>query len=239
MKLYDNGYISNYLIHWAGKSKSPNERASVLSQIATTCQLLLSKNDFFFDGSLKVIDKMVCFTDVPLGYSKLHCERYSNFGIAFHKLRLMNKGAQPVFYFSHIFRNDMGKIYRFVLDQIQNRSLEPEIFQALHRHFYFMQEFSQGRPDRNDTSYYEREWRIGELCLRPEGENKGRWSLNNNLPTSIGTLITEGNITYFQFEKADVAFLIAPSQFITEISNPYKFEIKTYEKLVENGGPSD
>jgi hypothetical protein len=46
-------------------------------------------------------EKMVCFTDVPLRHSNEHCNRYGRFGIAFHKLKMMNVGAQPVFYASH------------------------------------------------------------------------------------------------------------------------------------------
>ncbi len=229
----DKSYISDYLIHWVGKGRPPEERVSVLSHIATTCRLLLKENDFFFDGSLKIREKMVCFTDVPLAHSEQHCAKYSPFGIAFCKLRLMSKGAQPVFYFTHIFKRDLGKIYRFVLDQINNSTLNPRVLEAFHRHFYYMQQFAEERADRHDTAYYEREWRIGELCLIPKGQNKGKWCLEHELPATLGTLVNEGDKAYFEFEQADVAFLVAPNQFITEISNPHQFAIESYGKIVK------
>jgi len=234
MALNDKGYISDYLIHWVGKGKSPEERVSVLSEIATTCRLRLSKNELFFNGSLGIDERMVCFTDVPLAHSEQHCAKYSPFGIAFHKVRLMGKGAQPVFYFTHIFKRDMGKIYRFVLDQINNPTLDPRVVEALHRHFYFMKEFAQERADRHDTAYYEREWRIGELCLRPKGQDEGKWYLEQDwCPPTLGTLLIEGDKAYFEFEKDDVKFLVAPNQFITQISNPHQFAIESYENLVK------
>lgn len=230
----DNGYVSNYLIHWAGKDKSPEERVSVLSRIATTCRLRLSKNELFFDGSFGIDEKMVCFTDVPLAHSEQHCAKYSRFGIAFHKLQLMGKGAQPVFYFTHIYKQDIGKIYRFVLDEINEQTLDPRIVEALHRHFYFMKEFAQERADRHDTAYYEREWRIGEPCLRPKEQDEGRWYLEHDWhPPTLGTLVTEGDEKYFEFEQADVAFLVAPNEFIAQISNPHQFIIESYENLVK------
>jgi len=112
---HDNGYISRYLIHWAGKGKPEKERIGILSAIAETCRLRLTENNFFFDGSIDVRERMVCFTDVPLVHSSEHCKKYSSFGIAFSKLALMNYGAQPVFYFSHVLKSDMGTIYRFII----------------------------------------------------------------------------------------------------------------------------
>ena len=177
---------------------------------------------------------MVCFTDVPLIQSEQHCAKYSPFGIAFKKLRLMGKGAQPVFYFTHIFKKDMGRIYRFVLDQIKNPTLDRLVVEALHRHFYYMQQFAQERADRHDIAYYEREWRIGELCLITKGQDEGRWYLEHDeLPPTLGTVVTEGDEAYFEFEEADVAFLIAPKQFIAGISNPRQFAIESYENLVK------
>jgi hypothetical protein len=229
----DNGYISRYLIHWAGGKKPDRERADILSTIASTCRLRFSPNEFFFDGSLKIGGKMICFTDVPLSQSAKHCAKYSPFGIAFHKLKLMGQGAQPVFYFTHVFKKDMGTIYRFVIEQLNKPTIAPEVLRALHRHFYFMQEFAQERADRDDTAYYEREWRIGESYLIRDGQDEGKWYLEHDeFPPTLGTLVTDGDETYFKFKQDDVAFLVVPKQFIAQISNPHQFDVKSYETLI-------
>jgi hypothetical protein len=230
----DIGYVSHFLIHWAGRDKPPSEQASILSQIASSCRLKLSPNQLFFDGSTRIIDKMTCFTDVPLSRSSKHCAKYSKFGIAFHKLKLMNKSAQPIFYYTHVFIRDMRAIYNFVLDQIDKPSLDADVVRALHRHFYFVKEFSDGPANSRDSFYYEREWRIGSHCLIPAGQNKGKWCLQNKLPTSLGTLVREGNDEYFKFELEDVAFLIVPGQYLSQIVNPYGFLLKPYEDLVNS-----
>lgn len=230
----DTGYVSHYLIHWAGRDKAPNEQARILSQIASSCQLKLTPNQLFFDGSTRIIDKMTCFTDVPLSRSSQHCAKYSKFGIAFHKLKLMNKGAQPIFYYTHVFIRDMRAIYNFVLDQIKKPSLNNDVMRSLHRHFYFVKEFSDGPADSLDSFYYEREWRIGNHCLIPDGQDKAKWCLQNKLPRSLGTLVRQGNDEYFKFELEDVAFLIVPGQYLKQIVNPRGFQLKSYEAFVNN-----
>ena len=230
----DKSYISDYLIHWAGRDKSPEERVSVLSLIATTRRLWLTRNEFFKDGSLKFDEKMVCFTDVPLAHSERHCAKYSPFGIAFKKLRLMGMGAQPVFYFTHVFKKDIGRIHRFVIEQLKKPTIEPDVLRALHRHIYFTQQFAQERADGHDTAYYEREWRIGEFSLKKKGQDYLEWYLEHDrLTPNPGTLVIEGDEKYFEFDKADVAFLVAPNQFIAQISNPHQFPIEPYENLVK------
>lgn len=93
----EDGFISDYLVHWTGKDGDVTG-ADILSLIASTCQLLLSYNVFhILDIYNKIQEKMVCFTDVPLAHAAQHCQRYGRFGIAFHKMRLMNVGTQPVF----------------------------------------------------------------------------------------------------------------------------------------------
>lgn len=231
----DDGYISRYLIHWAGRDKPISERADALSTIASTCRLKLSQNSFFLDGSLDVREGMACFTDVPLRQSVNHCAKYSSFGIAFHKLALMNYGAQPVFYFSHVLKRDMGTIYRFVLDQLEkhSRDVSDDVFRALHRHFYFMQQFSVGRADAPDTHYYDREWRIGELVLVPEGENRGAWCLANELPTCIGEVTHIDGKAFLKFKPDDVAFLVCPAEQVSQIKNHHGFEVRKFEELVK------
>ena len=141
----DNGYISNYLIHWTGRD-GDDRGAEFLSSIASTCKLRLSYNKLhIFDFYHEIREKMVCFTDVPLAHSAEHCKRYGRFGIAFHKLKLMNVGAQPVFYASHACKRDMDVIFKFLQDQARATTIDPTLFRALHRHFYFIQRLSDDR----------------------------------------------------------------------------------------------
>lgn len=232
----DNGYISDYLIHWTGKN-GDDHGASVLTTVGSTLRLLLSYNRLhIFNWSHEVHEKMVCFTDVPLRHSNEHCKHYGRFGIAFHKLRMMNVGVQPVFYASHACKGDMNTIFRFLQEQVHQTTLPLEIFQALHRHFYFIQRLSDGRADRHDTFYYEREWRLGEQTLVPEEKlrrpNARYWSQQEGYPPYMGRLVTEGARTYFAFNAEDVAFLIAPRTYHPKVGNPHGFPIEAYEDLV-------
>jgi Putative abortive phage resistance protein AbiGi, antitoxin len=219
----DNGYISDYLIHWTGKN-GDEHGASVLSIIGSTLQLLLSDNCFhIFDQCHEVQEKMVCFTDVPLQHSSEHCKRYGRFGIVFHKLRLMNVGAQPVFYASHTCKRDMDTIFHFLQEQVQQPTLPEDLFRALHRHFYFIQRLSDGRADSHDAFYYEREWRLGEQTLKSEEKPYAPYT---------GRLVIADNKPYFAFNVEDVAFLIAPSDCHAKVMNPHGFPIKAYEDLI-------
>jgi hypothetical protein len=232
-KNIDNGYISEFLIHWAGRSKpTPIEKSETLSSIITDCRLRLSSNLFISALGVKLKTEMVSFTDVPLHLSKRHCSKYSTFGIAFYKQKLMGKGAQPVFYSTHVFIRDMDKIYRFMLDQQQKLTLRPDVFDALFRHFFCVQDFSEGSADSHDAHYYEREWRLGEMTLVPEGEDRAKWCLKNALPICIGDLVKVDGERYFQFEKQDVAFIVVPEKYTGHVKNPDTFPVRTFESLV-------
>lgn len=230
----DDGYISNFLIHWCGRGTSVQEQVSILSNIATSCRLLLSPNPFFFDGGLEIRENMICFTDVPLRHSAQHCAKYSRFGIAFKKPRLMNKGAQPVQYISHTFKRDLSIVYRYLMKELEKQTLDDKVFRAFHRHFFYMQEFSEGRADAKDAHYYEREWRLGEFTLVPDGESKGMFSIENRIGPYFGDLVQMNGKNYFQFELEDIAFLISPGDAIRSLVNPHEFDVRAFEELVRD-----
>jgi hypothetical protein len=237
MKPIDDGYISKYLIHWAGKG-TDHGRADVLSVIASTCELLLSYNRIHsFDWSHEIHEKMTCFTDVPLAHSHKHCSRYSKFRIAFHKLKLMNVGAQPVFYVSHATKQDMHIIFKFIQEQTRQLTMEPGLFKALHRHFYFMQRLSDGRADGNDTYYYEREWRLGAQSLPTAEEwdrpNPRYHCQQEGYTRYIGKRVIRDGKEYFSFKTEDVAFLVAPRAWMSRIQNPKSFNLFAFEDLVQ------
>lgn len=233
----DNGYISDYLTHWTGR-KGDEHGANILGTIVSTLKLLLSYNRLhIFDCDHEVHEKMVCFTDVPFLHSSEHCKVYGKFGIAFQKLKLINVGAQPVFYASHACKRDMHTIFHFLQEQVINTTLPCDLFRALHRHFYFIQRLSDGRADAHDTFYYEREWRLGEQTLIPDEKlnrpNAKYCCQKEGYPPYTGRLVTEGDKSYFAFSTEDVSFLIAPLDWHEKIENPYDFSIVAYEDLVQ------
>jgi hypothetical protein len=149
----------------------------------------------------------------------------------------MNVGAQPVFYASHACRSDMNKIFHFLQEQVRNTTLPDDLFQALHRHFYFIQRLSDSRADGHDTFYYEREWRLGEQTLVPEEKllrpNAKYWCKEEGYPPYTGRLVTEGDKSYFVFNKEDIACLIAPRKYHEKVKNPHGFHIEAYEDIVQ------
>lgn len=251
MNPIDDGYISPYLIHWTGKGTDgffdDSEGARILSIISETRQLKLSYNSIYEpDVFTEIHEKMSCFTDVPLKKSASHCARYGRFGIAFHKLQLMNIGAQPVFYTTHVWKRDMDTIFEFLKQQVKKPEINKNLLRALLNHFYFTQHFSDGRADQTDTYYYEREWRIGAQSL-PTDEELNRDCAKfrcveegypNYIDKNIGYRVVDGENEYFTFGTSPVAFLIAPADWVNRIANPNQFKICEYEKLVSEQSSS-
>jgi hypothetical protein len=248
----DNGYISRNLIHWTGTDHSEHiddaEGARVLSLIAATRRLRLSYNPIYrLDWSSEIHEKMVCFTDVPLQKSASHCGRYGRFGIAFDKLSLMNVGAQPVFYTTHVWKRDMELVFDFLQKQARMPTMDPHLLRALLRHFYFTQQFSRGRADATDTFYYEREWRLGAQSLPTADElnrDNALWHCVQEgyppyIDERIGIRLVDGDDEYFSFQNAPVAFLVVPEGWIDTVTNPHGFEVRAYEELVASIGDDD
>lgn len=230
----DSGHVSKYLVHWTSR-KGDELGLANLSSISESCRLLLLQNQFFLDGSQEIRDKMVCFTDVPLWHSHPHCYRYGHFAVVFHKHKLMAKGAQPVFYFTHVFKRDMSTVYEFLMSQVRKTTMEDSVFKALHRHFYYAQEFSDGPVTDPNANYYEREWRLGEMSLAPDTENYGMWCHTQKLPPCVGRTTKEHEKTFFRFERSDVAFLVAPREYMSKVANPQGFDLWAFEDVVEVG----
>jgi hypothetical protein len=95
-------YISNKLTHWVGKNKSQKEQYGILLKILKEKRLLFgnprwSLGKKYPDLRVKRLS-IISFTDIPLSESKLHCKRYSKFGISFNKAYLVNRHATPVGY---------------------------------------------------------------------------------------------------------------------------------------------
>jgi hypothetical protein len=248
----DNGYISRFLIHWTGTDGHGRvvdaKGARILSLIASTRRLLLSYNPVYKrDWSHEVHEKMVCFTDVPIRRSAAHCSRYGRFGIAFRKLPLMNVGAQPVFYVTHVWKKDLDAIFEFLQSEVRQSTIDAGLLRALLHHFYFTQHFSKGRADRSDTYYYEREWRLGAQSLPTAEElqrDNAKWRcVQEGYPSyidrRIGIRVVEDEEEYFAFEETPVAFLVSPADWRDRIDNPHGFEVRDYESLVMQSRQED
>lgn len=227
----DDGHTSKYLVHWTGR-KDEQSGLENLSAIARTCRLRLSQNEFFFDGALRVVENMACFTDVPLWHSLPHCQRYGRYAIVFDKAKLMARGAQPVFYFTHVFKRDMSTIYNFIMSQMEKATIPSDVFEAIHRHFFYAQEFSAGSVTDPTANYYEREWRLGEFSLIPENEDIAAYCFNHRLPLCIGRSSTDENGIHFIIDPQDVAFLVAPQSHVAMVNNPHSFPVYSFESIV-------
>ncbi|MEN6624800.1 MAG: abortive infection system antitoxin AbiGi family protein [Candidatus Sumerlaeia bacterium] len=231
----DDGYISNYLTHWTGKF-SDEDGVKNLNSIIAGRRLLLSENVIHTIDYLHLVKgRMVCFTDVPFRFSSHHCGKYGRFGIVFKKNNLIHIGAQPVFYSSHIYKRDMNKVFNFIKEQTENLTIPEDVYRSICRHFYFMQAFSDGQTDSPEAFYYEREWRLGEQTLltkeaQAEPNPPYRLLIERGLPYPPGLLVEDGDKVYFGFNESDVAYLIAPKKWISEI-NHNGFMIEAYEDI--------
>lgn len=232
-------YVSPWLIHWTART-GDHAGLENLNAILSTQLLKLSENQIFklrVSGGVKTL--MVCFTDVPLPFSTKHCARYGRFGIAFDKRKLTRKGAQPVFYVTPGCREDVKKILRYILDPSSDSNVPKPILEALQKHFYFIQEFSEGSIDSEDAYYYEREWRLGEQALAPED----LWQLPNpkteikkaGFSAHYGKRVVRDGASYFAFDDDDVSFVVCPAAYAPELQNPKGYEIRLFEDIVKEG----
>lgn len=107
-----NGYTSNLLCHFVGRSKKTDEeRFDLLTTIINGGKLIANINrpdkpeSLFIGGSscdhvgevYKECD-CVCFCDIPNELLAIHTRKYSKFGIGFDKIFIAEQGAHPVMY---------------------------------------------------------------------------------------------------------------------------------------------
>lgn len=104
-------YISEELTHFLGrKLASDDERFSLLKRILRTGRLrpgpgrarmsvaYRGVSSESFSTNLAVIPEAICFCDIPLQDLGMHAGKYGRFGLAFPKVLLAHRGANPVFY---------------------------------------------------------------------------------------------------------------------------------------------
>ncbi len=100
--------ISDNLIHFLGKGKSPEEQLEIFKSIITD-GLRLKKTEIKFGNSGSIHNSIVCFTDIPLSLCDDHTENYGKFGIGFKKSSIKRDGGHPARYFIDSFPNDNYK----------------------------------------------------------------------------------------------------------------------------------
>lgn len=107
-----NGYTSNLLCHFVGRSKKTDEeRFDLLTLIINDGRLIANVRSpenlstTFQSGSSceragEVFEKCdcVCFCDIPNNSLNIHTSKYSRFGMGFDKQFIASQGAHPVLY---------------------------------------------------------------------------------------------------------------------------------------------
>ena len=202
----ETGYTSKYLTHYVGRDKEPGAQFKRLCKIIDD-GCLLQKGDekraagnveidfdvpFSSDDMLQA--EIVCFCDIPLKPEllRIHTKKYSQFGIAFDKKWMAERGANPVIYLAkgasctdHHFptkhplrgtnRKDffdlaVGDWFAEVMHQRlvnkKDASQWPRMDNLLFWYLLcYCKFFDEGLKENNPDNYYmEREWRtVGEV----------------------------------------------------------------------------
>jgi hypothetical protein len=134
-------YVSKELTHFVGRHLPESQRFKLLIDIIQS-GLLLHKNikedikiNVHADGLENIVTPgITCFADIPINDLSLHMEKYSNFGLAFTKDFLVEKGANPVYYIATngIIRGANGRTAN------QNKTREDYFKTNIKRYFSLM-----------------------------------------------------------------------------------------------------
>lgn len=233
-------YINNELIHWTGRCTSDSEAFSTMETICKEEILRLSYCPNYDQDNFKPRSAMVCFTDIPIKFSKEHCKKFGKFGIAFHKDKMIEYGANPAMYTTraHFERiKQLSALVERMLDLEKDREwkseCEPYIFTehqtfALKEVTELLQEYSHRNEDNKEyVTYYQREWRLTFNSLEFSGGTK---------PHTPGTtcIYIRNNKKYeiFKFSDADVSYLIVPLRYwwrARKLAKKLSCSIKIYE----------
>jgi hypothetical protein len=104
-------YVSKELIHFVGRNEKSEDSCYDLFKKILKCGWLtfpphdqLISNTCFRVNVNKPFEEMltgdyICFCDIPIADLAIHMGKYSRFGISFKKPFLLEKGANPVFYY--------------------------------------------------------------------------------------------------------------------------------------------
>jgi hypothetical protein len=235
-------YINEALVHWTGREKSEAEAFIILKAICEERVLRLTYCPNYLQTDFQLKTAMVCFTDLPLSSSKIHCSTFGRFGIAFQKKAMIEYGANPVFYTTqkHFERiKQIAGLLNGMKDLERDREWRGE---SEHYHFSeaqtvsllevmgFLQEYSYKNDDSFITTYHQREWRLTFESLpftresAPHAPGMSCFYIRNSTSYPI-----------FKFKDSDVSYLVLPRTFKeegTEIARTIRCGVKIYEDEV-------
>lgn len=246
-------FISNTLTHWTGRNKPDIEAFEIIEKIIKTRKLLLTycPNYPRLSENRQIKTMMVCFTDIPLHLSQEHCARFGKFGIGFSKEKMIQYGANPVFYTTKEMNEKVetfislisclqseetdrdwrdAKLNKDIGDRYQFTS---EQFHSMFELAGFMQNYQYG-----DTSvdYYQREWRINYATL-PDvvGMEPQYTSGQGAIHGSIGSGDRKQVACSMLFDLDDIDYIVVPKVYegqARNLTNGLRAEVKIYEDEV-------
>jgi hypothetical protein len=236
-------YISDELIHWTGRDKTDDMAFAALKTICQEEILRLSYCPNYTAEDYNPKAAMVCFTDIPLRYSKEHCGKFGRFGVAFKKSRMIAYGANPALYTTGVHHErirNVGLLLARMEDLEKDREWRSEVdlysftedeTVAMQEVTDFLQEYSYKYKDDGDyVTYYQREWRLTFRSLPFSGGTR------EHPPGKSCFYIREGK-TYsiFKFAPDDVEYLVVPLRYWWQarcIAKKIRCGVKVYELSV-------
>lgn len=211
-------YMSEELMHWSGRNKTDADAFKVLSLIVDEQILRLTYCPNYVNPAYNPRAAMVCFTDIPLKHSREHCSKFGRFGIAFKKSKMIEYGANPVFYTTGQHFERVKNIAKLldrmrVLEKDREWKEQSEVYQftenetvAMRETIEFLQEYSYKNQDQSDyVHYYQREWRLTFNSLPFAGQDKPH-------DPGMACFYTRNKTEYpiFKFAPSDVEYIVVP-----------------------------
>lgn len=230
------------IIHWTTRDATDAESFDNLKAIWTSKHLWLNHCPTHTQGGYKREVRMACFTDTPLEACLEVCKKFGKCGIAFRKDKMIEYGANPVFYTTHKYLGQIKRLHKFVdklldaeRDSEWKSQLEPYQFTedeliSLRDIVGFTQEYTRRNDvDANHVNYDQNEWRIAASTLKVSFRE-----------ASPGTCTPRGSsagaLEYsFVFDPEDIEFFVVPrffSQEMATLSMGTSIEIKIFEDSV-------
>jgi len=237
-------YVSDELIHWTGRAKEVSEAYQILYSICSELKLRLTFCPNYVDDTKEFAQNtvMACFTDIPLRFSREHCSKFGEFGIAFRKPKMIGYGANPVHYTTgkHFERiKHVAKLLEHMVEMEKDREWkdtpeEPYQFSedetvALKEVTEFLQEYSyKANDDAEYVTYYQREWRLAFNSLTFASSGKE--------PEPGMASFQGGGVRFMKFARDDVAYLVVPLKYYCKawkLARQLGCGLKIYELVVD------
>lgn len=206
INLNDQNSSNEFLIHWTGRGKNAEDSFCILKKIIESKRLKFGTNSLVQESTRKktpskkldndspidCIQKMVCFTDIPIEQSKTICGNYNCFGIRFRKDALALYGVSPVHYILPQFYESYNNWSHEIFNNCYNGESTFDVLVSLCQP-------SQDCVNGKFIDFYkEQEWR-----LFPYNDNKS-------------FQIEEEDGCYLQFSVEDVDSIIVLDSYLNE-----------------------